>query len=141
VTEADAIEAIEAAWVAQWPTLQPTVPFALDNESFTTVSTWARVSVLHTTSIQASHGGLGSRRWERAGNIWVQLFGEVDVGRKALSLLVADVRSIYEGVQLASPIAGDEPVVTGALATRESPTDNRWLMQTCVVPFYYYALR
>lgn len=140
MTESDAIEAIEARWVSLWPSLHPEIPFTLESEKFTGVDVWARVSVTHTVSLQQSQGGPGTRRWVRNGNIWVQLFGNVDAGRRPLSLLVADVRTIFEGVSLPA-LSGGEPVSCLALSTRESPTDNRWYMLTMLTAFYYFETR
>lgn len=141
MTEAQAIELVFARWVSVWPGLHPEVPFTLDNEASTASDLWARISFQHNTGIQISQGGIGTRRFEYTGVIWVQLFGAVDRGRKPLSDLVPDIQTVFDSLSLASPVVGDEPLTTGAAATRESPTDNRWVMQSSLIPARYYQLR
>lgn len=138
--EAEAIEAICLRWKTSWDVLQPTIPYTFDNDAFNAVPGFARVTVQHTTSQQHTLGAPSSRRFERRGNIMVQLFGDVDVGRKALSTLVADVRTTLEA-QAINAASGGEPLTTQAAATREVPSTGRWYAFIVVIPFIYYETR
>lgn len=135
MTEAEAVEAIKQRWIDAWPGLQPSVPYTFDNELYDAPATWARVSVLHTVREQTTSGPTNGRRFEARGQIFVQLFGEVNVGSKPLSLLADSVREVFESRRI-----GDE-VVTYAGSTRESPTDGRWAMRVVTVPFFYDETR
>lgn len=141
MTEAQAIEAICQHWIDGWLPLHPGnpldpnhVPFTFDNEEFASVPTWARVSVVHTVSEQGSMGGPGTRRFERRGQVAVQLFGSVDVGRQALARLADDVRSFLEAAAIT---AASGTVHTYAGTTREGPPDGAWHMTLLTVPFWY----
>lgn len=138
MTEDQAVEAVCEQWIAVWPTTPSgSVPYAFEGEVTPSSDTFAVVVVRHTTSAQVTSGGAGVRRFQRAGNIMVQLFSPTGAGRRPISLLVASVRTVLEGVN----IGPGEPLNTGAAATREVPTDGRWLQQTVVVPFKYYETR
>ena len=45
MTEAQAIELITATFVAQWPGLQPQVPYVLENRTLLAVDTFVHMSV------------------------------------------------------------------------------------------------
>jgi len=136
VTEAQAVEAIAELWATGWVALHPTdVPFVLDNEQLTAPTTWARVTIVHTAGQQASMGPAGSRRFERRGQIAVQLFGDVNKGRAQLSGLADDVRTVLEAKEL---IVAGQVLWTIAGTTREVNTDQRWAQCLVVVPFRYY---
>ena len=140
MTEADAVEAIFERWATSWGALQPSIPFALDNEAFVGVDKFARVTIVHSTAQQLSLGPPGSRRFERRGNITVQLFAPIDQGRKTLSLLVADVRTTFESQAIASPSGGD-PLITFAASTHELAQDDRWYGLAVAIAFVYYERR
>ena len=140
MTEAQAIEAVTQRWIDMWPALQPTVPYTFEGEPLESSGTWARMSMLHTAARQATMGGVGARRFERRGNVFVQLFSDLGVGRRQLSQMADSARAVYEARSIV--VAGDdEPLTTYAGATREAPTDGRWLMTAVVFPFVYYELR
>lgn len=137
MTEREAIQAIKTQWIEEWLTLHPDdpndpdyCPFTFDNEIFETATRWARLSVRHTVSRQATMGSAPSRRFEREGVVMVQLFGNIDAGRGDLADLAADVREVLEGQRL-----GD--VVLHAGSTDEQPTDGVWAMSAISIPFRY----
>lgn len=135
MTEAQAIEAVLQRWIDAWPGLQPTVPYTFDNESFEGVASWARVSLVHRSREQVTMGGAGSRIFDARGSIVVELYGDVDAGRRPLATLADSVRSVLEARRI-----GDF-LVTHAGATRELPTDGRWARSSVVVPFWYDETR
>ena len=134
MTEAQAVESLLQRWIDIWPGLQPFVPYVFDNEVLDAPETWARVTVLHTVRNQATTGGVGSRRFDSKGNVFVQLFCGIDVGRKPLADLAESVRSVYEGIRLTD-------LTLHASSTRESPSDARWAMSMIVTPFWYISVR
>jgi hypothetical protein len=141
VTEYEAIRVVSAAFGTAWESARPAVPYCFEGELFDAkgVGTWARLSLRHTTSEQLTHGGAGTRRWARRGNLMVQLFAPIDGGRGLLADMAADVRTALEGLSL--PGASGEPFVTYAGATREAGTDGAWLMAVVTIPFVYYETR
>lgn len=140
MTEADAIEAISQRWASAWPGLQPTIPFTLENESFDAVDKWARVTVRMTSSRQHTIGPAPNRRFERRGNIFVQLFGALDAGRRPLAQLASDVRTIFEAQSIAG-VSGGEPIITYAANTQDVTTDLRWFIVVMIIPFVFYETR
>lgn len=135
MTEAEAIEVVLQRWVDVWPGLQPTVPYTFDNEIFDSVAAWVRVSIAHRAREQATMGGEGTRIFDTRGEIVVDLYGDIDHGRRPLALLADSVRAVLEVRRI-----GDL-LVTYAGATRELPTDGRWSRSSVVVPFRYYETR
>lgn len=137
MTEAQALQAIFERWTSTWPDLQPLVPFCFDGEILESATEWARVSVQHTTSRQMTLG-VTSRRFERLGNIFVQLFCPAGAGVGRAARLAADVRTVFEARSI---VADGEVVHTYAARTEEVPTDGAWTMRTVVVPMRYVETR
>jgi hypothetical protein len=138
MTESQALEAICNRFATQWPIVQPTVPFTLENERLDAPDRWLRVTVQFTSRVQASQNTVGNRRFDSRGNIFVQLFGPVDAGAKGLSDLVQDVRTTFESQSIAS---GGEAVVTYAASRTGNDTDGRWFMSGIVIPFEFHETR
>lgn len=144
MTEAQAIEAMQEAWVSSlsgWPSLHPDVPFVLDDEEFQAPATWARFSIVHTVSNQISMGGPGQRRFERRGRIAVQLFGEVNQGSAQLAGFADDVRTLLECKSII--VAPNDYVRTYAGTTTKPSggTDGRWAMRLVTIPYWYTETR
>lgn len=146
MTEREAIEAIYEQFESGWEALHPAsptdpayVPFCFRNEAFLTdalgaLGAWARLVVNHTTGEQASMGSVGARKFERYGNVMVQLFAPVGSGVGTLADLAEDARTVLEGIRL------------GALAlhagrTQEAPDDGAWAMSVVVFEFRYTRTR
>jgi hypothetical protein len=140
VTEAQAIEAILQAWRTGWEAAQPGVFWTTTNETGASEATWARVTVRPTSSVQASMGAPGSRRFHRRGVIAVQLFAPIDAGDATIAGMVDDVRSILEGASFTvSGVA--EPVKTFAAESGERQTDGAWTMTSVVASYRYQQTR
>ncbi len=140
MNRAEAEEAILERWDSSWSSLQPAIPFTFDNEEFEGVDQWARVTIRPSSSRQVTMGPVGSRRFERRGNIFVQLFGPIDVGSKPLALLSADVRTALESRSIAG-VGGGEPVSTYAANEQDVGTDGRWYIVVLSVAFSYHETR
>ena len=102
MTEREAIEAILGQWKTGWASAYPSVPWTTRNEQFTTdgLTSWVRITVSHTTSDQTTCGSAPSRKFERRGNVFVQLFAPVDAGYGTLADYAQTVRTVLEGVRL-----------------------------------------
>jgi hypothetical protein len=155
VTEAQALEAVDELFAANWPTLSAAiaanpalpsaytstgVPYALDNEGIAVTDYFALCTLVHTTRQQITVGQTGTRRTESRGYIMVKLWSPADTGRMNQALLAGCARSIFDGVNVSSPVPGDEPMVVNAGATAELGSDGRWFMQVIKFPFRYYAI-
>lgn len=138
MTEAQAIEAIEALFATEWTALDPAVPFTLVNEQFTAAAKWVAVDVKHDSRVQSSQGQAPYRKFECRGTIVVTLYAPVDEGRRTLAQLADDVRVVLEGRNIAT---GGEVVITHGGATAELPTDGAWAKSTVTVAFLYYQTR
>ena len=88
MTEAQAIEAICAAFVAAWPAASGNVPLVLDNEPHPAADTFALLSIQQTGAMQRTTGGVGIRRVERSGWIVVKLWAPAGAG-------IADAQSTW----------------------------------------------
>lgn len=146
MTEREAIEAILETWESGWETLHPVattdpacVPWTTTNEDFQAdqlgaLGAWARVSIIHTTADQVTMGDVGTRKFDRRGNVYVQLFAPVGSGVGLLADLAGDVRSVLEGVRLSG-------LTLHAGRTQEGAEDSRWAMHTVVIGFRYTDTR
>lgn len=138
MTEEQAIEAITARAITSLGTLQPTLPLAFENEGFDPASgpdQWARITIRMTSSRQVSTGPTGTRRFERKGVIFADLFGPLNTGRKPLAAIAADVRTTLESQELASDLW------TYATAESDVSTDARWFKVQYATPFTFYETR
>lgn len=142
MTEAEAIELLKQTWNDGWAALHPAdCPYAFENEAYRSTSpTWALVFVRHTTSKQITQGAPGARKFERRGNILVFLFGAVDAGREAVSLLVGDVRTVYEAKRLGREF-WTEAAASSEVGVNGKTTDGNWWMHRVTVPFRYHETR
>jgi hypothetical protein len=145
VTEAQMRELVSATFAAGWDAAHPDIPLALDNEAIAlpAAGSFAALTVTPTTSQQQTAGRRGARRVTRQGWIVVKLWVLADSGTAALAGLVATVRNLFELVDLPSPVAGDDALVTSA--SNQQPggpsTDGKWFMQLVRTPFTYTEQR
>lgn len=139
MTEAQAIELIDAAFVAAWPVASGGLPLVLENEALSTAPSFGMLTIKHTVSQQISQGGTGTRRFERRGWIYVKLWVSTDVGRKGFSALADAVRGILEAQSLSSPPG--EPVTIDAGLTQEIGVgpDGAYYTGVVQLPFRFYA--
>lgn len=121
--------ALYTRWISVWANRKP---FHFDGEQFTIPASgvWARVKVQHVTSSQETLGKPGTRRFERFGFVYVQLFTDVNTGFAALDDYVAVVKTIFE----AQEVSG---IVLYAMEHEELPAEDRWQGIVCRIPFAY----
>lgn len=153
MTEAQAVELIEAAFNAGWPTAAPGVAYSLNNEAAATGDAFALLTTLVTSSAQRTHGRIGNRKVKRDGWIQVKLWSPAGIGmRRTPSEISAGVpmrgaeladavRALLEMIALPSPIAGDDPVTTMAAMAGPVGEDGRWFLQLIRVPFWFTELK
>lgn len=137
--QSDATAAIFSRWLTLWPSLQPTVAFAFDNDDAAEALPFARVAVLSLDSEIYTLGPLGTQ--QRKGYIDVRLETALDIGRKLGDQLVDSVRAIYERVRFASG-PGEDGIITHATVVSELRRDRdgvqMWVVQA-VTPFEFYG--
>ncbi|RPH64990.1 MAG: hypothetical protein EHM89_00175 [Acidobacteria bacterium] len=146
MTEREAIEAILVHWEDEWEALHPEdtsdpdcVPWYAGNEAHETselgaLGAWARINVIHTAAEQTTMGSAPSRKFERRGNIYVQLFAPIDAGVQLRAELADDVRTAMEGFRV-------DELRTYAGRTEEGVEDGVWSMAVVIVPFAYTDTR
>lgn len=140
MTEQQAIEALAQQWDAEFPVLYPGIPAMLRNEAGPDSGTWVRVTMEHTSSRQISSGPVGSRRYERRGNVMVQVFAPVDQGDHALAGYCDGIRSFLEGTEL-TVSGADGALNVHSGRTQEMTEDGTWCGKVIVLPFTYYETR
>lgn len=115
-----------------------TIPYSLDNEGFTPPAAggWVRLSVRHTISTQETLGPIGSRKFERRGLIFVQVFVPKNDPIKNADTYVTTIKNALEAVTLL-----DDNLVTEAHVPREIGGSDRWYQVNVEVPFRYYETR
>lgn len=139
MTEAQARELLSATFATAWADAQPDVPLAVDNEviALPDSGNFAALSIMLTTSSQMTHGGPGTRRVRRYG--WAQVKLWVPAGTRTAGAggLADSVRDILEARSFASPIAGDEALITLGASSTPPSEDGRWYTMVVRVPFWY----
>ena len=99
-TLTEATERIYQTFKTDWGV---TSPLVFDNEKSVApkpTDDWVRLSVRHNTSNQESLGGVGFRKFERGGSVFVQCFTPLDKGRAGADALAEAARNIFEGKTL-----------------------------------------
>ena len=84
-------------------TILPDAQVTLENEQFEppTDLPWVRASVRHFDTGQYSQGGVGSRKFQRVGALFVQIFIPQDTGGTAPADTIAhEARTLLEGKHL-----------------------------------------
>lgn len=145
MTEEQAVEALTQRWITAFDALNPiddigVVPYCFDGETTGTSDYWARVTIRHNVRQQITAGGIGTRKFENRGTIFVQLFADVDQGRKQITKLIDAARSVFEGQRVSVP-GDDEPVTVRAGTAPQVDTDGRWLSATIAFGFDWYQTR
>ena len=127
----EAREAINQRWNLLWAAR---TPFQFDNEQFTPPDTgrWARVSLRHTTSRQATLGPPGNRKFDRAVLVIVGLFDDVDEGMRNLDEDAQIAQGIFEGVSF------DDLAFVGITPVREIGPDGAGKYQVNVEAQGFY---
>ena len=146
MTEREAIEGILETFESGWETLHPAsvsdpdcVPWTTKNEDFDetqlgVLGAWARIAIIHTSAEQITQGLAPVRKFERRGNVFVQLFAPVAAGVGLLADLAQDVRTVLEGQRVGA-------LNLAAGRTQEGAEDARWAMVSVVIPFRYVDQR
>lgn len=105
-----------------------------DNEDFTPPEglPWARLAIRSNTSIQESHGGVGNRKFERAGSLFVQFFAPLNTGSSVLRGHADEAAKLLEGVSL----SGNTVRLNNAVVREIGPTEGWYLI--VVEAFFVY---
>lgn len=136
--QSEATELLDEKLRTDWTVAHPTVPYALNNETFRPAARpFAVFIVAAVTPEQRSMGPVGTRRFEYKGTFVAQLFGEIDAGTKQVDLLVDTVRAIFQSKHFGT--AGD-PMWTKAAAVSNPVQRDGLHMVVVQVPFVFFNL-
>ena len=129
-------QVIRERFEAQWPTLQPTVPYTYDNQGELNANTpddpWLRVTILGGTAQQVEMGNC--RRWRRPGIVEIKIFLPTSDGTGDAAIFGDTIRDIFEG----RTISG---VIFRATSLERAGVDGSWLQYNCSTPFQSDELR
>lgn len=123
MTEAQAVEAISARFLAAWPGASGSTPFALVNEARLAVDTFAQLQFLPGIRQPISQGA--SRMYESHTWVVVQLWTPVNAGAAPMATLIDAARAVFERQTLT---VGSERLTMDAGMTRgvAKNFDGRW---------------
>lgn len=136
--QSEATELLNQRLKDVWFVANPTIPYALNNETFRPAARpFARFIVAAVTPTQRSQGPVGRRRFEYRGLFVAQFFGEIDAGTQQIDLLVDSFRAAFQSLHLST--VGDP------LWTREASAANPIQMDglhgvTVQVPFLFFNI-
>lgn len=140
---AEATRAIFKRWLDVWPTKSGGVPYVLDATTKSEAPVFARVAVISLSSVQATLGPEGNRRWDHTGLISVRLSCPIGQGRGQLDELAKVVTKIYSGKRLGRR-ARERGVVTHATSVNEERNSkeaaHRWIL-ICATDFEFTERR
>jgi len=136
--------AILSRWTVQWVDgASPLTPYTFENERSAPpeavaqaafgmdTGSWVRLTVRNTVSQQETLGAVGFRKFERKGDIHLQIFVPVDRGTADADTLAMQARAVFEGARFSG-------VVCYAGLSKEVGPDGRWYQVNVVIPFTYY---
>lgn len=153
MTEDEALQTALAEWNAGWAELHPgsgsdppdttqagCVPWCTRNESFAVdelgpLQCWARVTLQHFGSGQGTQGARGTRKYERTGELRVQLFGTIDQGAKDLATLAEDTKRVFQGRTL----PGGFVLFAGRTVDLDESKGSPWAGSSVIFGFRYPA--
>jgi hypothetical protein len=125
-----------------WSLMAPDVPVYWQGVDIPSVSPpvtgpWVRIFIEHTGSQQVSYGPTGARRYERNGQVTVQIFTPIAVGGGLTRLeeLAVIARDAYEGVGTASGIFFRNSRIS------EVGVSEAWWQMNVVLDFQYDEMR
>lgn len=131
-------ELVSATFMAGWTAARPAIPAVLEDDPLPAVDTFVQLTITPTTSYQQTVGRLNTRRVSRQGWIVVKIWVPSGTGAASVAAKLVDVaRPIFEMVDLPSPIAGDDALVTSAANQQPIGTEGRWYMMLVRTPFIY----
>lgn len=126
----EAEEALAQRFVDTWtPTGHE---FTLENEKFSRPESepWARFSVRINAATQDTLGGVGNRKFERSGSVFVQVFTPLDEGTNRSSQLVQTVVNGFEGTRIVGTTIRFNDVIP-----RKTGIDDKWFGQIVEATF------
>lgn len=136
--QSEATELLDQRLRTEWAVANPTVPYALNNETFRPAQRpFAVFIVAGVTREQRSMGPVGTRRFEYKGTFVAQLFGELDKGTAELDALVDSVRAIFGSKHLST---ASDPLWTKGDVTSNPIQRDGLSMVTVQIPFTFYNL-
>ena len=115
----DVKEAILQRFVDEWLDGVPYILPKNPDESVLGATEWARITLQHTASRQITVSRLGSRRYARTMNIFVQVMTEVDKGDEREDVFADVLMAMFEG----RAFTGISGIVRDAVA-RETGKDK-----------------
>ena len=127
----DAAGRIYQDFVTDWGA---TSPLTFDNEAYTPVegTAFVRLAVRHDLGEQESLGGVGRRKFDRAGLVFVQCFAPLDNGRATADNLASTARAVFEGKTLTP-----ENIRFYGVTIREIGVSDGWYQINVEAPFNY----
>jgi hypothetical protein len=134
-TLSEARESIYSKFVTEYALTANTNPYCFANETHTLAfgsAAWIRMAVLHQTGGQESLGGVGDRKFMRAGQVVFQVFEPLNAGTSATDRLVQDIRLMFEGAR----IAGNTVRFTDAQINEVGVSDG-WYQTNLNISFEY----
>ena len=134
----DARKDIYTALLTYWTDQGVAADIVFANESFepTPGTPWVRVTMLHNNGGQETLGGLGQRKFLRAGNLIAQVFCPQDGGLATSDVLTEAVLAALEGLTFTL-----SNIRTYGATVNEIGPDNGWYQTNVDVPFEYDVLK
>lgn len=137
----EARKAIAQAWIAQWPTLSGSVPFAIDKDPKFEVVPYARVEInFDDDNEQHTMGNPGNRKFLRRGLIVVSFWTAPGSGMGQIDQFTEYARTMFEEVRLAAT-GTEEGVRTFAANPGRAVDDGEYAMASVGIDFEYFQVR
>jgi hypothetical protein len=112
---------------------------ALDNQPFVPPETgegvkWVRISVIFNDGFQSSLGIVGNRKFEKQGNLFMQIFTPIGHATNDNDELVENSLNLFEGGRIGDLWFNNGRVVTVG-------PDGEWYQQNAVLDIIYQTVK
>jgi len=95
---------------------------------------WVRVAVRHTTAPQVSLGKKTNRKFDRNGNIFIQVFDDAGNGASGSDALVKELVDLFEGEEFSG-------IYIRNAEAREVGASGKWYMQLVECEFNFEIIK
>lgn len=125
--------AINDRFIAEWT---GKTPFTLDNDDFTEPDgvPWTRLTVRGIGGGQTSLGKVGNRRYDRLGQIVINIFTPVEEGTSRGDILAQEALDLFEGTRF-------NGVVVNNAVIQEIGAKDTWYQINVTASFEYYEIK
>lgn len=138
-TISEARQAIYTLFYNGWGGATPETPVVYDQTAYdpTGVDEWVRISVRNVSNEQATLGGIGDRKFDRSGNVFVEINVEPSIAQTRIDELIDKAKNVFEGIK----IGGTSVFFKNVTHREQGIVDNQWNVVVVDAEYEYNETR